>query len=141
MLVVDDSIVIRKLMETSLQRLGYESVIAAGSVEAAMTAVRLQQSDVVFVDIALEGEGGLAFAKQAVQERPDLLLVVMTAYPSSHPDVVGLVALGAREYLPKPVQLARLRTVLQNLSADREELEGGSDAGEDETRAADASYL
>lgn len=122
-LVVDDGAAIRALMQAYLKRLGYEDVTLAANVEEGLARFRERPPDVVFLDLVIGGENGGTFAERAFAERPDVTIVVMTAHPSTHPDVVSLVALGARDYLPKPLQLHRLSGVLEHVAEDREERE------------------
>lgn len=137
-LVVDDAAAIRVVMGAFLEKLGYAHVRTAATVEEGLAALREQASDVAFVDLMIEGASGTAFAERALLERPDLTLVVMTAHPSTHADVVGLVALGARDYLPKPIQLHRLRGVISHLAEDKEALE--DEEPFEDAKAPDASY-
>ena len=122
-LVVDDGAAIRALMQAYLKRLGYEDVKLAATVAEGLARFREHPPEVVFLDLNVNGENGAAFAEQAFAERPEVTIVVMTAHPSTHPDVVALVALGARDYLPKPLQLHRLSGVLEHVAEDREERE------------------
>ena len=138
-LVVDDGAPIRSLMLAYLRRLGYEDVTLAATVQEGLAAFREQEPDVVFLDLIIGGENGADFAARAFAERPDVTIVVMTAHPSTHPDVVGLVALGARDYLPKPLQLHRVSGVLEHVAEDREERDGAEPYAP-VASAADASY-
>lgn len=138
-LVVDDGAAIRALMQAYLKRLGYEDVTLAATVEEGLVRFREAKPDIVFLDLVIGGGNGAAFAEQAFAERPDVTIVVMTAHPSSHPDVVALVALGARDYLPKPLQLHRLSGVLEHVAEDREEREANAPY-ESPSVSPDASY-
>lgn len=121
-LVVDDGAAILALMHAFLKRLGYTDVRLAATVEDGFAAFQEQESDVVFLDLMIAGESGARFAEKAFALRPEATIVIMTAHPSSHPDVTGLVALGARDYLPKPIQLHRLHGVLAHLAEDLEDI-------------------
>lgn len=138
-LVVDDGAAIRALMDAYLRRLGFTEIQLAGTVQEGLAAFREQRSEVVFLDLSIAGENGAAFAVAALAERPDATIVAMTAFPSAHADVTALVALGARDYLPKPIQLHRLHGVLSHLAEDREELKEEKPYDEDEA-VPDASY-
>lgn len=138
-LVVDDGAAIRSLMQAYLRRLGYEDVTLAATVDEALAAFRERAADVVFLDLTVGGDNGGTFAERAFAEKPDVTIVVMTAHPSSHPDVVSLVALGARDYLPKPLQLHRVSGVLEHVAEDREE-RAEATPYEPGTVAPDASY-
>jgi DNA-binding NtrC family response regulator len=136
-LVVDDGDAIRTLMRRVLGKLGYQDVRVADSVQMGLDAFAQQGSEVVFLDCAVGSEEGADFARVALADRPDTRIVVMTAYPASHAEVTKLVALGARDLLPKPIQAARVREILENLAEDDLEED---DLGEPPGRA-DASYV
>ena len=139
-LVVDDGAPIRTLMQAYLKRLGFRDVALAATVQEGLEAFRERAPDVVFLDLTIGGENGASFAEQAFAERPDVTIVVMTAHPSTHPDVVALVALGARDYLPKPLQLHRVSGVLEHVAEDREEREDAEPYAPSTTVSPDASY-
>ena len=137
-LVVDDGAAIRALMQAYLRRLGYEDVDLAANVKEGLALFRERGHDVVFLDLTVGGENGNEFAEQAFAERPEVSIVLMTAHPSTHPDVVALVALGARDYLPKPIQIHRLSGVIEHVAEDREAR--ADEEPYDRPAAIDASY-
>lgn len=138
-LVVDDGAAILALMHAFLKRLGFADVRLAATVDDGLRAFREQESDVVFLDLMIAGETGARFAEAAFAERPEATIVVMTAHPSTHADVTALVALGARDYLPKPIQLHRLHGVLAHLAEDIEDIRDAKPY-EDDANTPDASY-
>lgn len=135
-LVVDDGDAIRVLMRKYLNALGYQDVRLANSVEMGLQAFREHGSQIVFLDVMIGEQKGLDFALPALADRPETIIVVMTAHQGTHPDVTSLVAQGARDYLPKPIQLSRLRDSLDRIAED---LEGEEDADEDRV-SVDTSY-
>ena len=119
-LVVDDGDAIRVLMRRYLELLGCRDVRLADSVEMGLKAFQEHGSEIVFLDVMIADKKGTDFALPALADRPETTIVVMTAHAGTHPDVTALVALGARDYLPKPIQSARLREVLERVAADHE---------------------
>jgi DNA-binding NtrC family response regulator len=120
-LVLDDGDAIRVLMRKYLDLLGYKDVRLAEDVDMGLQAFAEHGSEVVFLDVIVGERKGIDFALSALADRPETMIVVMTAYPATHPDVTSLVAQGARDYLPKPIQMHRLQEALERLAADRED--------------------
>lgn len=127
-LVVDDSPAIRTVVERWLRQLGYRSVRTAGDVAGALATFREQESEVVFLDMVLEGrESGLDFAERALAERPFTDVVVMSALDRRDDLVRDVVSQGARYVLSKPVRPSDLRAVLAAIADEREDAKGTSE--------------
>lgn len=135
-LIVDDGDAIRVMMRRLLNKLGYQDIELADTVEMGLSAFEEQGSEVVFLDCNIGGQKGIEFAKKALADRPDTAIVVLSAYPYQHPEVTELVAHGARHYLPKPIQPQRLETILRDLGEDF-----GEDDEDESERSVDASYV
>jgi DNA-binding NtrC family response regulator len=131
-LIVDDSTGIRSVLESYLRRLGFTEIRTAATVEEGLKAFREQESELVFLDMVIGDERGADFAAAALAERPFTVVVVMTAVPMGNELVVSAVAEGAREFLPKPVQMLPLQALLGRIARSRH-LDG-------EGPAPDASY-
>lgn len=100
-LVVDDEAAIRYSVSKTLQRVGY-TVREAGSGEDALDAVRAQHFDVVLTDIRMPpGLDGVDLVRILKEIDPDMVVILMTAYPSLNTAVEAL-RLGAHDYLIKP---------------------------------------
>jgi PAS domain S-box-containing protein len=109
-LVVDDDAAARTLMERLLARDGY-AVLLAENGEEGLRLARERRPDLITLDVMMPGLDGwsvLAALKSdpAVAEIP---VVMLTVVDDRH---MGL-ALGAAEYLTKPVDRQRLQTVLR----------------------------
>jgi len=116
-LVVDDDINIRKLVEAALKQNGFE-VTHADSGESALEALRISSFDVVILDILLPGIDGLETLKQ-IRSNPahrQLPVIMLTSKNSEIDNVVGL-ELGADDYVGKPIRyyelVARVKSVLR----------------------------
>jgi len=126
-LVVDDEKNIRATLAVCLEGLGCRVAQAANGA-AALDAVRLEAFDLAFCDLRLAHESGLDLLPRLVAERPELDVVVVTAYATVD-TAVEAMRRGAKDYLPKPftpaqiahlVERARERRALERRVVDLE---------------------
>ena len=120
-LVVDDSSSVRAVLESHLRRLGFKDVRSAAAVDEAIAIFREQEPRLVFLDLVIGGGSGLDFAAVALEEKPFTTIVVVTALPRGHEDVVSAFAEGVQEYLPKPARFAAVRDVVSHLGRVEEQ--------------------
>ena len=103
-LVVDDDSAIRSSLSFMLKRSSY-SVIAVGSPKEAIDVVREKTPQLVLMDmnfsLATDGEEGLVLLKQIRIFRPDVPVILMTAWGSIQLAVKGMKA-GAFDFITKP---------------------------------------
>lgn len=140
-LIVDDSPTVRLTIKQALSQEGVpaESVRESGSASEAVAAFDQFHPQVVFLDISLsEGagargpgpidllhqprnpnQGGHDVARYMLGKSPDLTVVVCTGNPSDDPRVQALIKAGAFEVLHKPIRLAQIREVLQQVAKER----------------------
>ncbi len=112
LLVVDDEPAHAEVVAASLERIGAESVVVNSEKEAVAT-VRRRPFDVVVVDLALEtNDGGLNVLKTVKRESPETEVVIMTAFNGVETAVEAMLE-GAFNYLQKPLDLKRLRSIVR----------------------------
>ena len=113
-LVVDDDETIRELLQSYLQREGFE-VEGAADGEAAVRVARAFRPEVVVLDVLLPGLDGLEVLRR-LQAEGDPYVVLLTAKSEETDRVVGL-ELGADDYVTKPFSprelVARIRAILR----------------------------
>ncbi|MGE4231770.1 MAG: sigma-54-dependent transcriptional regulator [Bacteriovoracia bacterium] len=109
-LLVDDDGNIRRTLTLSLKDLGC-LVEQAASVEEAMKKIPSDDYDLVLTDFKMEKQTGLDLIKQLKGIRPEITIVVMTAF-ASFENAVQVVKEGAFDYLPKPFTNAQLAHLL-----------------------------
>ena len=124
-LVVDDLPANRDLMVRRLERSGFR-VQAAGSGPEALELVRRGNVDMVLLDIMMPGMTGIDVLRTLRATRsPAALPVIMVTAKTDSEDVVEALALGANDYVTKPVDypvaLARIETHLRTTRAIRVE--------------------
>ncbi len=110
-LVIEDEPGLAGAIETFLQRQGL-AVHGFASAEAALAELPRLAPDIALVDLHLPGIDGLAALEAIRQERPETIVILMTAYSSVSSAVAAMKA-GAVDYLTKPLDLEELSVVIQ----------------------------
>jgi two-component system chemotaxis response regulator CheY len=104
-LIVDDSSVMRKIVERSLRQAGLEfsKVLEAGNGAEALTVLAENLVDLILCDINMPVMDGLEFIKQlpAVPNAKGVPVVMITT-EGSEAHVVQALSSGARGYIRKP---------------------------------------
>jgi two-component system chemotaxis response regulator CheY len=104
-LIVDDSSVMRKIVERSLRQAGIElsEVMEAGSGTEALAAVQRKKPDLILSDINMPAMNGLEFVRklQDVAGMKDVPVVMITT-EASEAHVVEALSYGAKGYIRKP---------------------------------------
>ena len=126
-LVVDDERGLCAGVQEALKREGY----AVDTANDARTALKLiggeQLYNLVLTDMKMPDMSGLQLLKEAKQSSRDTFFVVMTAYGTVESAVEAMKE-GAYDYLPKPLDMQRLRALVlkalefQALVAENNEL-------------------
>ena len=102
-LIVEDDMVTARLLELTLARRCGALVRVVSSAEEAAPLLRLPIPwDIVFVDIGLPHASGLELIQHSRRLRPGVPHVVVTGR-CDHADVKAANAVGATDYLVKPV--------------------------------------
>ena len=113
-LVVDDISATRRQMTEQVNALGYHC-IAAASGQDAMQCIDAQKPDIVLLDLLVPDLDGYAICQQARDRLTDLWLpvIVMSAL-EGEAHLIHALAMGAADYLVKPVCPAMLRAKLRH---------------------------
>ncbi|WP_109484653.1 response regulator [Occallatibacter savannae] len=104
-LIVDDSSVMRKIVERSLRQAGLESliVVEAGSGVEGLEVLRSRRVDLILSDINMPAMDGLEFVRQLrKQQLAEGVPVVMITTESSEEHVKQAIEAGAIGYIRKP---------------------------------------
>ena len=110
-LVVDDEQGLCAGVQEALRREGYV-VDAVTDPAAALKLTRERLYNLVVSDIKMPGLSGLELLTQTRAHSRDTLFILMTAYGTVE-SAVEAMKQGAYDYLPKPIDLKRLRTLVQ----------------------------
>jgi DNA-binding NtrC family response regulator len=110
-LIVDDDRDMGELLETDLRLRGFETHWYR-TAEEAFEAWRHIDVDVVLADLRLPGLNGIDLCERIVANRPDTLVVVMTAFGSMETAIAAIRA-GAYDFVTKPIDTEALALVLE----------------------------
>src|SRR5476651_194901 len=115
LLIVDDEIQQRKLLETLLRHEGYQ-IVSAASGEEALRLVAQQPPDLILLDIMMPGMDGYEVAHQLKgnQATANIPIIMLSALSEPDARVSGLET-GAEEFLSKPVERVELWLRVRNL--------------------------
>ena len=116
LLVVDDEAAMREVLEMRLTEWGHRVLLAGDGAEARATAER-ERPDAVISDVQLPGLGGLELLQALKAGGSDRPVILITAYGSID-EAVEAMKLGARDFLTKPLDYAKLRATLAALAAE-----------------------
>jgi DNA-binding NtrC family response regulator len=113
-LIVDDEIKALSAMTELVEREGF-TVLAAASLGEARERLTQARPDVILVDLMLPDGSGLGLLEHDFEpaKRPEVILITGFASVDS---AVAALRLGVLDYLTKPVDIRRLKTVLANVS-------------------------
>src|SRR6266446_4053521 len=113
-LVIDDEAFHAETVAESLERVGYECVVATSG-SAGARRIEQEDFDVILTDLRMSDMDGLAILRKARHDLPDAEVVVITG----HGDVktaVEAIKQGAANYLTKPVDMAELRAIVDKVA-------------------------
>jgi two-component system, NtrC family, response regulator AtoC len=118
-LIADDEESIRHVLATLLTDRGYE-VRAVSDGEEALRELQARDYDALLTDVRMPKLDGLGLVRAAQELKPDLTVIVMSAY-GSHELAIEAMKAGAYDYLPKPFRPDEVLLVLRK-AEERERL-------------------
>jgi two-component system chemotaxis response regulator CheY len=111
-LIVDDSSVMRKIVERSLRQAGIElqEVFEAGNGAEALESLKDHPVDLVLCDINMPVMDGLEFVRRAATiDSAKVVPIIMITTEGSESHVVQALSAGARGYIRKPFTPEQVR--------------------------------
>ncbi len=123
-LVVDDEMSVRMVLETLLQEeIGFDVTLAESLTEG-QALFAAGEFDLVLTDKNLPDGSGLELAEQVIDERPDVGVVIMSAFANLE-SAVDAIRMGVSDYLVKPFEKIgdisdRLERVVRTILLQRE---------------------
>jgi two-component system response regulator HydG len=113
-LIIDNEAAHAETVAESLNRVGYECVVAASGAEGARLIER-DTFDIVITDLMMNDVNGIQILKRARQSLPDCEVILVTGH-GTIPSAVEAMQQGAFNYLQKPLDLKQLRVVVARAS-------------------------
>ena len=112
-LIVDDEANIRSTLRVALEAMGHQ-VAEAADRDSALRQLEQASFELLLVDLRLGAESGFDLMEQALRERSDLAVVIITAHATID-RAVEAMRRGAFDFLPKPFTPAQVRAVLERV--------------------------
>ena len=112
-LIVDDEYLTVEMLATFLKLIGHDAIEAL-SARQAWDRLALETPDAILLDIMLPDQNGLEMCK-AMREKPELVSVPVIIISAPAPPLIKEAkAVGATDYIAKPINLANLKAALVN---------------------------
>jgi len=108
-LVADDEMNMRRVLEAILRREGYDVVTAANGADA--FAQMNRSIHTVITDLKMPGLDGMGLLRKLQTDFPEVPVVMITAHGSVE-NAVEAVKLGAFDYLEKPFEQEQIRQIV-----------------------------
>src|SRR5437588_7912025 len=116
-MIIDDSLTVRKIIETSLKREGFDSVSYSDGIEAirALNERRHRTPDLVILDIGLPKMDGYEVARhfKTKQQFGNTIIVMLTNHDGVIDRLNGRLA-GAKNYITKPCKTQEVLSVIHS---------------------------
>lgn len=107
-LIAEDDADLRDLLQDDLEDAGYETIVAVdGKSALARIENDKEQLDLLITDVNMPGLSGEELLKVARAKRPEIPIIVITAFGSVE-QAVEMVKNGAFQYLTKPFETSEL---------------------------------
>ena len=110
-LVIDDDEVARESSQVLLSRWGYQVGLAASG-EEGLEILRAEPHDLVLLDLAMPGIGGLEVLRLVGDIDPTLICIMVTGHATLQ-HAVEAMKLGAYDFLAKPFSPDELRMAVR----------------------------
>ncbi len=111
-LIIDDDPMCRALLVEVMEGLGYECRSARDG-EDGWRCFQEEPAPVVLTDLRMPKSDGLELARKVRALAPETLVLLVTGEQGFRPGPEGLAETGLDEVLPKPLNMKRLREILQ----------------------------
>jgi DNA-binding response OmpR family regulator len=115
-LVVDDHRDLAENLAEILEGAGYQAIVAE-SAEAALACLEHETVVALITDYRLPGRSGAELIKELRRRGNAMPAIVMSAFTDDDTIAIARTA-GARDVLPKPIELSRLFSFVTDLSAN-----------------------
>ena len=125
-LIVDDEKNIRLTLSQALEVLEVETDTAANG-EEALAKLKEKEFGLILLDLKMPGMDGMEVLRQVSEIRPDIRMIIITAYGTVE-SAVEAMKLGAADFIQKPFAPEEIRGLVSRVM-DREKI--------DERKAAD----
>jgi DNA-binding response OmpR family regulator len=119
-LIVDDEKNIRLTLSQALEALEVETETAANG-EEALAKLKEKEFSLILLDLKMPGIDGMEVLRQVSRIRPDIRIIILTAYGTVE-SAVEAMKLGAADFIQKPFAAEEIRELVSRV-IEREKLD------------------
>lgn len=103
-LVIDDHMIIRQVVEQNLRNMGFTDIETAASASEASERMAARNYDIIFIDWIMPGKSGYSLMQECREDRKfDDVAFVMVTSESDERHMIEALKAGATSYIIKPV--------------------------------------
>ncbi len=110
-LIVDDDLIIMEMLETFLQKEGYDVVRAFNGLDA-LAILKNERFDIILTDLVMPNMEGIELLKEANSLKINTPFIMMTAFGTIQ-TAVEAMRYGAFDYITKPFNLNELAIIIK----------------------------
>ncbi|HHM01787.1 MAG TPA: response regulator [Caldithrix abyssi] len=114
-MVVDDSSIIRKIIQRGVTEKNYQLVGTASNGLEAIDLFKENPADIVTLDITMPEMDGLVVLEHLLQIKPDVQVIVISAL-SDKATAIEAIKKGAKSFIPKPFTTEQVQQTIQKLA-------------------------
>ncbi|MDF3023410.1 MAG: CheY chemotaxis protein [Alphaproteobacteria bacterium] len=117
-LLVDDNVVVRKLIEMQLTNMGFANIDSASNSNEAQEKISVTAYDIVFLDWNMPGKSGYTLMQEYREDRQyDHIAFVMVTAESQERYTREALKAGATMYITKPIAPATFKEKIERVLA------------------------
>jgi len=113
-LIVDDSVTMRKIIKHHLTQLGYNSIIEASNGKEGLKKVVEEKIDLIICDWNMPEMNGLQFLYNLRENWQEIPVIMLTTV-NTQDEVIAAMKAGANSYLTKPFTRDSLKEKIEQI--------------------------
>jgi len=113
-MIVDDSLILRKTLNSSFTEMGYNVIAQAKSGREAIELYNKNKPDLVTMDITMPVMSGIEALKAIMGKYKDAKIVMITSHGEEQL-VMNAISSGAKGYVLKPVTKEKLQEAIKKV--------------------------
>jgi DNA-binding NtrC family response regulator len=120
-LILDDEPIVGERLKVALDRAGFETDVFVSSADA-INCLKENRYDILITDIKMSGPDGIEVVRIAKQIYPEIKPVIITGFATKE-TAEQAKRIGAMEFIPKPFKISELKTLINKLLANSDDLQ------------------
>ncbi|MEW4567325.1 response regulator [Tautonia sp. JC769] len=116
LLIVDDALIMRKLIRGVAEAAGWQVAAEAGDGQEAVELYRSLRPDLVTLDLVMPVMGGLDALREIRAEDPEARVIIVTALDQKE-TLAASIRAGAMDFIVKPFQREQMLGMLTKLGS------------------------